>query len=495
MADVKNTQAIFAALVESRATKNARSARKVESKPAVTENYGASMFTGRLLKEGLMDKDSLEVENKNLVENDNEDVVEDIIDNIVVVTDPDKSVEDLEDRADEIQDAIEGSSEGEAAFSDEYVGDKVYACPICGESFFAEEDYNEGDMCPICKAEPTDGFLLQGVVSAIEPEVDAEEIEPEQVEPEADVDVDADEGAIESEDEIVNDDEAANESYNRASINEAAEGDKPLNADIKKVKETVLDLLTKKSPELEIDYKGVVDAIKPTDITNAYANEEIDLDNIAKAYYNPSAGTVDIEDAEGGKCTLSTVVKDSVNECGVAKTSLKEECENICVEPECGPAVEVEIEVNLPECDECEQYVPGVTFDEESFNSCLNQFADENYSDCIESLDVEEVVYSPDADVLTVECKAAVKGGSEVPISFKMKEEECNDGEAILSATESTNVFKVESKKPAFEFKVKKVNGAIKCESMRYGYTTTHSRVGKVKVEGFCRNKARGSVR
>ena len=164
MSKIKDTQAIFSALVESKRAKNAAKKQVSEAKEVITEAPEVKMFTGCLLKES-MDMDN--------------DVVGDIIDNIQVVTDPDKTVAELEVRADEIQDAIEDSPEGEAAFSDEYVGDTIYACPVCGESFFADEEYQEGDKCPVCRAEPNDGFLAQGVVAPLNTEIEKPEEEAE----------------------------------------------------------------------------------------------------------------------------------------------------------------------------------------------------------------------------------------------------------------------------------------------------------------------------
>ena len=91
MSKIKDTQAIFSALVESKRAKNAAKKQVSEAKEVITEAPEVKMFTGCLLKES-MDMDN--------------DVVGDIIDNIQVVTDPDKTVAELEVRADEIQDAI-----------------------------------------------------------------------------------------------------------------------------------------------------------------------------------------------------------------------------------------------------------------------------------------------------------------------------------------------------------------------------------------------------
>lgn len=482
MADVKNTQAIFSAMLESRASRKAsENARKVESKRFLKEATGASMFTGCLLKESVCEAFE-----------DDTDVVDDIVDNIVVVTDPDKSVKDLESRADDIQDAIEGNTEGEAAFSDEYVGNKVYACPICGESFFADEDYKEGDSCPICKAEPNDGFLLQGVVAALEPEEDEIEGEgegeeviedeeiiddeaPEETEETEEI---AEEDEIESEEETEDEEAGKEESYKRQteSVEETeveiveesslAGGPNP-----REVKDAILALLNKRSPDLKNDNDKLVKGLNTSDMNKA-AENGFDFDNIKTAYTKYNKGetnAVEISDGKN-KAVINSSFKGIITECDE-------------------PTVEIEIEVNCPEeKPECD-VLPDVEFDETSFDNCLNQFADENYGDCIDSMNVEEVTYVPAEDVLRVECKAVTKEGKEVPVTFNMKEEECDNGVAKLVATESTNVFKIESKKPAFEFKVVRKGKALKCEAMKYNYITTHSKVGKVKVEGLCRNR------
>lgn len=368
---MKDTQAIFSAMLESKKS-SAKSARKVESTKRLMRESDAAPeeFEGTLLK----------------AQAGEEAVMDDIIDNIQVVTDPEKTVDELENRADAVQDAIEDAPDGEEAFSDEYVGDKVYACPVCGESFFAEEDYEDGDACPICKAEPTNGFLLQGVVAPVkagEEEVPAED----------------DEIPAEDEGEVVVDDETPAEGIDEFD-------DEPEDDDAKE-------------------------------------------ESIKKA----------------GK-----VVKE-------------------CDEPECEPAIEVTIDLDDNEIEVTKPAELDVEIDEDSFEDTLNQFAAENYSDAIDEIKVTDASYDPAGDELCLDCVAECKNGKKVPMQFKMKESKCRDNRAILLARECKNALKVESKAPAFSFQVRNDNGTIKCESFKYNFTTTHSKAGKVKVEGYCRAK------
>lgn len=360
MANIKDTQAIFTALTESRnKAKMANPATiKKESKEVITESPDVKMFTGSLLRES-------------------EDVADDILDNIVVVTDPDKTVDDLEVRADEIQDAIDGTPEGEAAFSDEYVGDKVYACPICGESFFADEDYVEGDMCPICKAEPQDGFLAQGVVAPAQPEED-----------------------------IIDDAEAV-----------------PVDDDVKPEEDVIEDDVVKD------------DVVEPEDETKEESVEP----------------------------------------------KYKKEC------AEADAAIEIEVDLNDNTVEISKPTEVGVDIDECSFDDALDQFVEENYKKSLKSLKVKECFYNNKEDVLELECEAVTAKDVKVPITLKMTESRARDNKALLKAVESTKAFKIESKTPAFTFRVVRENNVITCESMSYSYVTNHHSAGKVKVEGFCR--------
>lgn len=246
---MKDTQSLFTAMLESKKRDSlnrvaeSQIIRKVEAEEPPVE------FEGTLVK----------------AQSEVNTVADDILDNIQVVTDPEKTVDELEVRADEVKDAIEGSPEGEAAFSDEYVGDKVYACPICGESFFADDEYEEGDTCPICKAEPTEGFLLQGVVAPIDTEVEEPAQEPE-VEDEA-----------ESESE-----EAAAEptAETEAEESETEESEDETALECKSVKESVeaeLEAEEAVEPECEDCFEPEVKAVEETSVVIDLDDNEVEV--------------------------------------------------------------------------------------------------------------------------------------------------------------------------------------------------------------------------
>lgn len=401
---MKDTQAIFTKMLEAKATNTPATAKKVvETKTAkkasfVKQEAAGHKVTGCLLRESDESKDI---------------AMGDVIDNIQVITDPDKTVDELEKRADEIQDAIDGSEEGEAAFSDEYVGDKVYACPVCGESFFADENYKEGDKCPICNAEPTDGFLLQGVVAAVE------------------------------------DTEENDEDFEDFEEPEDADEEKP-----------------------EEDAEELEDADEEEPATEACAKKAKDADEKR-------------EKAMEARRRIAARRRRM-------EAAAKKECE--------APSIEVTLNVaaddasigkkTAPECLSCE-------LDEDSFEDALNDFADENYSDAVDEIEVTDACYNPESDELVLNCEAKCRGNKKVPMQFRMKESKHTKGRSVLLAREAKNAFRIDESKGGapFKFAVVRKGNKIACESLSYRYTTTHKTAGKVQVEGLHRVRAKSEAK
>ena len=441
MANVKDTQNIFSALLESRKNKVSAVKKVIESKTKKVESDETG-FTGRLLRESL-----------------GEDVTDDIIDNITVVTDPDKTVQELEVRADAIQDAIDETPEGEAAFSDEYVGDTVYACPVCGESFFADEEYKDGDICPICKAEPQDGFLNQGVVAPMEPEV-----------------------------EEVPEDEVVEEPVEDETIEEVSEEPE---AEKEEVAEESLkaESCTKKEGFNTSDYVTKILGAKSAE----EAAQVIDDAKKAGAISDITAALQTVADDKFGKAVKLEGCKEAVEE-DEDKVEVETDTvvipESKCVCKECNePEVQIEVDLNDNTVEISTPKTIDTEIDEKSFEDNLNQFADENYKGAIDDIKVVETAYDPVKDELCLDCVAECKNGKKANLSFALKESKIAKNKALLIGRETHNTFKIESKTPAFKFSVVNNDGVIKCESMRYSFITTHSKAGKVKVEGYCRTK------
>lgn len=96
------------------------------------------------------------------------DDVEGIVDGIMVVTDPEITPDEYEEVIDKAQEILEDTPEGEVPFNDQYVGEYLLTCPICGSSFINKDVLNVGDSCPICTEVPEQGFILNGQVATQE---------------------------------------------------------------------------------------------------------------------------------------------------------------------------------------------------------------------------------------------------------------------------------------------------------------------------------------
>lgn len=90
--------------------------------------------------------------------------VSDTLDDAIVVVDPDLSLDDLDDHIQDLSDMVDSTADNEVVSVDDYVGDHIYACPICGNNFLSAEYMSEHEECPVCGDEP-DGFVFIGDVA------------------------------------------------------------------------------------------------------------------------------------------------------------------------------------------------------------------------------------------------------------------------------------------------------------------------------------------
>lgn len=130
---------------------------------------------------------------------DSKEDVEGIVDGVLVITDPEITPDDYTEVIDRANEIIEDTPEGEVPFNEEYVGEYIMTCPICGSSFANKEILNIGDACPVCMQVPAEGFVLNGQIATQEDvelqndikedEVNEEELEDNLVEPISEEDV------------------------------------------------------------------------------------------------------------------------------------------------------------------------------------------------------------------------------------------------------------------------------------------------------------------
>ena len=152
---------------------------KKPSKKATAKVVKENVQKARALK-----KEDLEdelVDNTEVMEEPEDIDAEGVSDEVVVVVDPELDSEDYADAIEDAEEIIDNTPEGEQPIGDEYNDDFVYTCPICGNTFFSENEMGEGDACPVCGDNP-DAYVLQG-------EVEVPEVE-EEINDEEDIDID-----------------------------------------------------------------------------------------------------------------------------------------------------------------------------------------------------------------------------------------------------------------------------------------------------------------
>lgn len=64
--------------------------------------------------------------------------VEGVIDDILVITDPEISKDEYEEVIERAKELVEDTPEGDLPFDDEYIGEYLMTCPICGQSFIED---------------------------------------------------------------------------------------------------------------------------------------------------------------------------------------------------------------------------------------------------------------------------------------------------------------------------------------------------------------------
>lgn len=184
---------------------------------------------------------------------DNEDDIKDIQDvdgyehDIITVMDPELSTDEFIEKQDEINQLIEETPEGEKVVDTEYVGMKIYQCPLCLTNFYKENEPTEEEKCPVCFETP-EQFVYLGTVEQDMNEEDeellddaAEEVAGEE-EPEVEVPEEGGETEGGVDDELaaldVEEPEEEEEEDNRltASKKTEVEGEK-LNEEVKEEKE------------------------------------------------------------------------------------------------------------------------------------------------------------------------------------------------------------------------------------------------------------------
>ena len=95
---------------------------------------------------------------------------------IVTVIDPDLSTKEFKEKQQEVNDIINNTPEGENVVDTEYVGMKIYTCPLCLSNFYSEVEMEDETQCPVCFETP-DKFVYLGTVEQAASDSDEEAVE------------------------------------------------------------------------------------------------------------------------------------------------------------------------------------------------------------------------------------------------------------------------------------------------------------------------------
>lgn len=154
--------------------------------------------------------------------------VEGLVDDILVVTDPEVTSEEYDEVIDRAQEIIEDTPEGEIPFDSNYVGQYLLTCPICGTTFTSETMLEPGATCPACMEVP-EAFVVKGQVQTDEDvaidnglQVDEDQATEEEVQPQ--LDITTDEGT--DMDTDIEDEDNEEESERQVASKEVPQGNK-----------------------------------------------------------------------------------------------------------------------------------------------------------------------------------------------------------------------------------------------------------------------------
>lgn len=130
--------------------------KKEEGVVKVEENKKMNLqeATIKALYDGL--KDDTEVED-----------VEGLIDDVLVVTDPEITTDEYNEVIERAEEIVEETPEGDIPLDPTYLGEYLQTCPICGASFVEDHILEPGTACPVCYETP-EAFVMVGKLQAEE---------------------------------------------------------------------------------------------------------------------------------------------------------------------------------------------------------------------------------------------------------------------------------------------------------------------------------------
>lgn len=111
-----------------------------------------------------------------LDDSEHTDDVDGIVEDILVITDPEITTDEYLELIDRAQEIVEDTPEGNIPFDDEYVGQYAQICPICGGTFVEDHILEKGTACPICLDTP-ESFVVIGKLQSDDDVADDNNVE------------------------------------------------------------------------------------------------------------------------------------------------------------------------------------------------------------------------------------------------------------------------------------------------------------------------------
>lgn len=404
--------------------------KSVSSKKAVKESKKKSLtekkFSKRFIKESDEDED------------EKEDLEMETADDIVAVVDPDLDADEMTAVALGYQQLIDDAPENTIPETDKYVGDGIFGCPICGQTFFSEVPMGEGDVCPLCNAESPDGFVKAGEVE----EGDASEVDKDNEE----ADVDEEEGDFDFDGEEISVD-----------VDEDLEESKKVSKENKARRPVTRTVRSERRSARRVRGERIV----PRGTSRRAVRGE-----------NRVARRASVRSAVRGESARPSLRRATATRRSVRGESLRRPSIRRAVRPSIRTEAKKPM-LRRPSMRPARK-VEGLNLDEKTFNVYLTKFIRENYNTATA---FEVVSAKKNGSNLRLECVISMKSGKKNRAVLN-----CNysKGRSIMTARDN-GTFKVESKRAPFMFKVSTVGNVIRCEGMKYNFITKRGTKNEAK--------------
>lgn len=405
------------------------SKKTASKKKAIKESKSKSLVEKKNAKRFVKESEDEEIED--------DDLEMTVADDIVVAVDPELDADEMTAVAMGYQEIIDDTAEGEEPETDKYIGDNLYGCPLCGQTFFSEIPMGEGDLCPLCNEESPDGFVKVGEVES------GESSKVDEKEDEEDFDFDGEEISVDFDDDEVD-----------LEIDEEEDEDKEKKEN-KSVRRSAVRRETRKPLRRTIRGERAI-AHRP--VRRSVRGERAIARRTSRPVIRGERRVARRPVVRGERAIARNTRTSLRSESRIARRAMRNS---------------VRENLNL---------------DEKTFNKFLTKFIRENYNG---TKSFEVVGAKRNGNILKLECKIVMTDGK-----TKKTVLNCNfNGQSGIMRARDNGLFKAESKKSPFMFKVKRTGNVITCEGMKYDFVTRRGTKNESKTYQVCGTYLNESVR